>query len=167
MSIHGSTTISSTRSRRTRRLPPERIPPQGARRQDRHDPAWDFDRSMDSTDGRDDNFNVWRGQTGDEGTDFFRYTWWDRLFEDKNFWQRWLDRYTALRQSELSNANVHATIDGMAAEIGPAAARIRALDWLPAAQQRLQPHPRQHGSTAPGRRDPHEGLAAGAHGMDG
>lgn len=86
-------------------------------------PVWDFDRSMDSTDGRDNNFDTWRGETGDLGTDFFRYPWYHEMFKDRNFWQRWIDRYEELRQGPLGNAAVQAIVDGMAAELTEAAPR--------------------------------------------
>ena len=50
---------------------------------------------MDSADTRDNNYSTWRGETGDLGTDYFRYTWYNELFADKNFWQQWIDRLSA------------------------------------------------------------------------
>lgn len=84
-------------------------------------PLWDFDRAMDSTDGRDDNAQSWHG-TGD-GTDYHKYVWWNRLFEDSNFWQEYIDRWYVLRQGPFSTAGLNATIDAMADEIREAAAR--------------------------------------------
>ncbi|MGE5294331.1 MAG: CotH kinase family protein [Solirubrobacterales bacterium] len=84
-------------------------------------PLWDFDRALDSTDGRDDNAQSWHG-TGD-GTDYLGYVWWNRLFEDSNFWQQYIDRWFELRQGPFSTAGLNATIDGMANEIREAAAR--------------------------------------------
>lgn len=86
-------------------------------------PLWDFDRSLESTDGRDNNFNTWRGETGDLGTDFFRYPWYNEMFRDANFWQQWIDRYDELRRGPLSNARVQSTIDSQAADLTAAAAR--------------------------------------------
>ena len=86
-------------------------------------PVWDFDRSLESNDGRDNNFNTWRGETGDLGTDFFRYTWYDEMFRDQNFWQQWIDRYDELRRGPLSTAHVQATVDVQAAELTEAAVR--------------------------------------------
>ena len=45
-------------------------------------PIWDFDRSMDSTDSRDDNPRSWSG-----GTNYFTYAWWNQLFGNEEFWQ--------------------------------------------------------------------------------
>jgi hypothetical protein len=84
-------------------------------------PLWDFDRALDSTDGRDDNARTWHG-SGD-GTDYLNYVWWDRLFKDPNFWQRYIDRWFALRRGAFSTASLNATIDGMANEIREAQVR--------------------------------------------
>jgi len=84
-------------------------------------PLWDFDRAMDSSDGRDNNAQSWHG-TGD-GTDYHRYVWWDRLFKDANFWQEYIDRWYELRAGPFSTTNINATIDSMADEIREAAAR--------------------------------------------
>ncbi len=84
-------------------------------------PIWDFDRSMNSTDGRDDNPLTWKG-TGD-ATDFFNYPWWQRLFTDLDFWQRWKDRWQAFRRNQLSAANMNAVIDSMANEVRESQAR--------------------------------------------
>ena len=81
-------------------------------------PIWDFDRSMDSTDGRDDNPSTWQG-----GTNYFTYPWWSTLFEDENFWQQYIDRYFELRNSEFATTNIHSIIDGMAAELNEAQVR--------------------------------------------
>ncbi len=84
-------------------------------------PLWDFDRALDSTDGRDNNPETWHG-SGD-GTDYLGYVWWDRLFEDANFWQKYIDRWFALRRGAFSTESLDATIDGMADEIWEAQAR--------------------------------------------
>ncbi len=80
-------------------------------------PVWDFDRTQGSTDGRDFNPRLWRSSGGDLGTDFFNYTWWDRLFRDIDFWQRWIDRYQNLRQGALSTDHVNSVIDEFAAQL--------------------------------------------------
>jgi hypothetical protein len=81
-------------------------------------PIWDFDRSMESTDSRDNNPSTWSG-----GTNYFTYPWWSRLFTDENFWQNYIDRYFELRDESWSTANVHAIIDGMAAELNESQVR--------------------------------------------
>ncbi len=81
-------------------------------------PVWDFDRSMESTDGRDDNPRTWAG-----GTNYFTYPWWNELFQNEDFWQAYIDRYFELRDGVFSTSNVHAVIDGMAAELGESQVR--------------------------------------------
>lgn len=87
-------------------------------------PIWDFDRSLESTDGRDNNPRSW---FGGGGTDFFSYAgeggWWDNLFDDPNFVRQYIDRWFELRENELSLGNLFATIDAHAAQISEAAAR--------------------------------------------
>ncbi len=84
-------------------------------------PLWDFDRSLDSRDGRDNNARAWHG-TGD-GTDYHHYVWWDRLFEDPSFWLRYIDRWSALRKGAFSTYQINALIDSMADELREAQAR--------------------------------------------
>jgi hypothetical protein len=84
-------------------------------------PIWDFDRSMDSTDGRDDNPLAWRG-TGD-ATDFFNYPWWGRLFRDPAFSRKYSMRWLALRQAQFSTQHLSALVDSLAAEITEAQVR--------------------------------------------
>ncbi|MCP4607361.1 MAG: hypothetical protein GY845_01420 [Planctomycetes bacterium] len=84
-------------------------------------PLWDFDRSLDSTDGRDNNPESWHG-TGD-GTDYLNYIWWDRLFEDPDFWQRYADRWFELRQGPFSTENINFLIDSMTDELKEAQVR--------------------------------------------
>ncbi|MDB6135498.1 MAG: hypothetical protein JWM59_3741 [Verrucomicrobiales bacterium] len=86
-------------------------------------PVWDFDRSLDSVDGRDDNYNTWRGETGDLGTDFFRHPWYQEMFRDSNFAQRWIDRLEELRQGALSDSHIAGVIARQVAELTEAAPR--------------------------------------------
>jgi len=81
-------------------------------------PIWDFDRSMDSTDGRDDNPMTWAG-----GTNYFTFNWWNQLFNDEDFWQLYIDRYFELRKEVWTNANVQQIIDDYAAELDQAQVR--------------------------------------------
>jgi len=94
-------------------------------------PAWDFDRAMGTSakggDWRAYNPRAWRASNplggSDYGTDFFNAStpppWWGRLFQDPDFWQRWIDRYQHLREpGEVLDTNVFLPkIDQMAAEI--------------------------------------------------
>jgi hypothetical protein len=86
-------------------------------------PVWDFDRTQGSTDGRDFNPRLWRSTVFDYGTDMFNAgntyanPWYSRMFQDIDFWQRWVDRYQELRDGALSTTNVHALIDALAEEV--------------------------------------------------
>jgi hypothetical protein len=80
-------------------------------------PLWDFDRALNSTDGRDAVPRVWRSRSGDLGTDFFNYPWWGRMFTDPDFWQRWIDRWEELRADRFALTNVHALVDSLAAQV--------------------------------------------------
>ena len=86
-------------------------------------PIWDFDRALGSTDGRDNNPRTWRSQTSDRGTDFFNYPWWNRMFKDIDFFQKYIDRFQSLRQSQFSKSNINSIIDGMADELREAQKR--------------------------------------------
>ncbi len=88
-------------------------------------PLWDFDRALNSTDGRDANPRVWRSQVGDRGTPFFTYPWWDRMFTDAEFWQAYIDRYQELRRGQLGTLAMLGRVDGLANTVRRAAAR----DW--------------------------------------
>lgn len=91
-------------------------------------PIWDFDRSQGSTDGRDSNPGVWRSTGGDRGTDFFNYPWWDNLFSDLEFFQRYIDRWQELNApgQPLHLQSIHALIDNMAGQVREASARNEA-----------------------------------------
>lgn len=77
-------------------------------------PLWDFDRSANSTDGRDDAYNTWIG-TGD-ATDYFNFAWWQPLFQDVEFRQLFVDRWQSLRAGVLSSSQLSSIIDGFQAE---------------------------------------------------
>ena len=86
-------------------------------------PIWDFDRALGSTDGRDSNPRVWRSTSADRGTDFFNYPWWNDMFRDLDFWQRYIDRYQSFRRLEFSINNIHSVVDTMTNELREAQAR--------------------------------------------
>ena len=81
-------------------------------------PIWDFDRSMESTDGRDNNPSTWSG-----GTAYFTFPWWGSLFDNENFWQVYIDRYFELREGPFATLNVNSIIDRMASDLNEAQAR--------------------------------------------
>ena len=97
-------------------------------------PVWDFDRSAGGTsDGRTTNALTWRGAGGDQGTHFFSNqgsgaasgtpVWWHDLFLDPDFHTAWADRWHELRQSEFSDENLGAIIDGMGTLLSESAER--------------------------------------------
>jgi hypothetical protein len=95
-------------------------------------PIWDFDRSMGTTGGGDTRaFNPrnWRGQSWDEGTDFFNSNsifsnpWYARLFQEIDFWQRYIDRYQDLRQGLFANGQVYGMVDQLAGQLKEAQTR--------------------------------------------
>ncbi|MBE7504329.1 MAG: lamin tail domain-containing protein [Verrucomicrobiales bacterium] len=89
-------------------------------------PLWDFDRALNSTDGRDANPRVWRSRVSDRGTDFFGYgtqPWWGRLFSDLEFWQRYVDRWQELRDGPFSLTSLYALIDAQTGELAQAQPR--------------------------------------------
>ncbi len=82
-------------------------------------PHWDFDRALGSTDGRDANPRIWN--TGP----FFNGPWWSRLFADRDFWQKWVDRWQKARSEHFANAYINALIDQQADEVREAQPRER------------------------------------------
>lgn len=80
-------------------------------------PLWDFDRALYSTDGRDSNPRIWRSNSQDMGTDFFNYTWWDRLFTDPDFYQQYIDRYQELRRGPFSGTNLWRLLDDLTGQV--------------------------------------------------
>ena len=101
-------------------------------------PMWDFDRSLGTSgdgDLRPFNPRAWRVQAGgDQGTDFFGnpsllgVRWWQRLFQDPDFWQAWIDRWTELRGSVLSTNHLFALTDAFGNQVRNAQTR-QAARW--------------------------------------
>jgi len=83
-------------------------------------PIWDFDRSMGSTDGRDDNASQWDG-TGDSSRTWndSRYQWWEWALANPDFRQAHTDLWQELRETTFSVGNIYAVIDEFAAELDP------------------------------------------------
>ena len=89
-------------------------------------PVWDFDRSAESDDARDDDPYVWRSEIPDLGTDFFgngTQQWWGDLFKDPGFWQMYVDRWQMWRETVLSDENVGHVIDTLADDVPRVRAR--------------------------------------------
>ena len=85
-------------------------------------PLWDFDRSF----GNVSNSNRIQDPTGwNDGSPAgdsigARGAFWDRLFEDPDFMQLYIDRWQDLMGSTLDETHLHAIIDTMAAEVDEA-----------------------------------------------
>ncbi|WP_367873240.1 lamin tail domain-containing protein [Luteolibacter sp. Populi] len=80
-------------------------------------PLWDFDRSANSTDGRDDDPTSWIG--GGDATNYFTFAWWGTLFADVEFRQTYVDRWQKLRKGPLATANVNSVFEGYRTEFKP------------------------------------------------
>ncbi|MCA9217038.1 MAG: lamin tail domain-containing protein, partial [Planctomycetales bacterium] len=88
-------------------------------------PVWDFDRALNSTDGRDADPFVWKSRVGDGGTDFFNFGYYNNLFDDPGFWQYYVDTWHKLRDDEFSDQNLHALVDELAGEMRESIGRER------------------------------------------
>jgi hypothetical protein len=83
-------------------------------------PVWDYDRSMDSYDGRDNSTSGTWGQ---------QFLWFPRLFSDAEFDQQHIDRWQDLRRGVLSTDQLHLLIDDLAAEITEPVAEANFARW--------------------------------------
>lgn len=92
-------------------------------------PLWDFDRALGSTDGRDSNPRLWRSDRGDLGTDMFNSApifsnpWFSQMFQDPDFWQRWIDRWQELRRGEFALTSLLQLADSLSAQVREAQQR--------------------------------------------
>lgn len=89
-------------------------------------PLWDFDRSMDSADGRDAVWAQWQPATV---PDFWSHEWWGELARDPDFFQAWVDRWQTLRRGPLADTALTGLADSLAAQVTPAAAARDAARW--------------------------------------
>jgi len=87
-------------------------------------PVWDFDRSLGSDDGRDQNPRSWNAIEY-----FFTRDWWGYLFQDAEFVQEWVDRWWELRGDIFSNENLEALADTLGAQIGNTIGARDAARW--------------------------------------
>ena len=105
-------------------------------------PVWDYDRTMGSRDGRDDNASRWAGG-GDTSLPFYdnRYQVWGRLFgftpshssatlsnpqlltSRPDLFQQIIDRWYEIREAGFSDTNMDLIISGMTDELQEAQAR--------------------------------------------
>jgi hypothetical protein len=94
-------------------------------------PLWDLDRALGTSrnDGRPFNARSWRGIDYDGSTDFFNPSvyynnaWYHRMFNDPDFWQRYLDRYQELRADQWSTNRLFALVDSFANQVRAAQPR--------------------------------------------
>lgn len=114
-------------------------------------PFWDFDRSLGNTNqiGGDRT----SGWYADAITRFFadyhhvpeeavvEYPWFRRLFSDPSFRQRYVDRWSQLRQTVLSPENLLSQIDAMVSELGEA--QVRNFQRWRILNTRIDPSPRR------------------------
>jgi len=101
----------------------------------RQGPHWDYDRTQGcggppNNDNRAYSPRQWRRQlSGDQGTDLFGnpsllgVQWWQRLFNDIDFWQKWIDRWQELRRTTLTSNALWAITDSMGAALREAQVR--------------------------------------------
>jgi hypothetical protein len=88
-------------------------------------PVWDWDNAFGNP-----YFNDWRNTNGwrfESATDP-DYSWYRRLFEDPDFLQRYVDRWSELRASALATSNVLALVDATIGELKEAQRR-NAMRW--------------------------------------
>jgi hypothetical protein len=74
-------------------------------------PLWDFDRTAESADGRDDQPTTWYMDIA--GVPW----WWAELFTDHDYRQQWVDRWQELREDLLSDEHINSIVDSMATEL--------------------------------------------------
>ncbi len=83
-------------------------------------PLWDWNLSFGNCNGKQGYMaEGWLWPQLDDK----EYSWFRRLFEDPDFGQRYVDRWTQLRATAFSSSNVLGLIDRLAAELGEAQAR--------------------------------------------
>jgi hypothetical protein len=86
----------------------------------RMEPIWDWNLSLGNASGRQgDSWEHWYWPQLDDR----QYSWFRRLFDDPDFGQRYIDRWTTLRSGLLATSNLCARVDAMAATLKEPAAR--------------------------------------------
>ncbi len=88
-------------------------------------PIWDFERSMDSVDPRDDAWDYWQlNPNTDQGfaVDYWRFGWWGILAKDPEFRQAWIDRWQSLRTGVLADTALQARFDFYRSKVSAEAA---------------------------------------------
>gem|GEM_PF-2689764 len=90
-------------------------------------PNWDQERiggvETDTGTNRSRNPENWYGDPDDPNnptafiTEIFEHDWWDRLFDDPNFQQRWIDRWEEFRVGIYNDANITSLLDSYQAQL--------------------------------------------------
>ncbi|MBI5690926.1 MAG: CotH kinase family protein [Verrucomicrobia bacterium] len=90
-------------------------------------PVWDFDRALGSpADPRSQRWDRWYGE---DAVQPWHFGWWGILGTDPEFQQEWIDRWQSLRRDRMSDANLGALVDQLAALLGGEAAARDAQRW--------------------------------------
>ena len=85
-------------------------------------PIWDFDRALNSDDGRDANPRQWNGMN-------IAPDWWGQLLRDPDYVQALVDRWWELRRGVFSDESLGALVDQLGSEVGAAAGARDAARW--------------------------------------
>ncbi|MGH2548772.1 MAG: CotH kinase family protein, partial [Thermomicrobiales bacterium] len=88
-------------------------------------PIWDFDLTMNSRDARSADPLRWsaNGFGSPHATDLLTWGWWKYLYADPDFWQRFVDRWSELREGPMSDASMSEIIATYHALLAEAAVR--------------------------------------------
>jgi hypothetical protein len=95
-------------------------------------PVWDFDRSLGSSDPRDDNPEEWNATPfTDQGyaVNFWTEQWFNYITADPDYVQGWFDRWQEVRTGPFTDEALSARLRDLADQIGPAAAARDAARW--------------------------------------
>jgi len=95
-------------------------------------PVWDFDRSIDSADPRDNDPVAWDASSNTSqgfGVRYWQIGWWGILNQDPEFMQGWFDRWSQLRPGVYSTRALKNQVNQLASEIGDAAAARDTARW--------------------------------------
>lgn len=95
-------------------------------------PIWDMERSMDSFDPRDGEWNTWRptpSTSQGEAVDYWGLGWWGMLAQDPDFMQAWVDRWQSLRVGVLGEGSIRRRFDAFRGLVSTDAAARDAAKW--------------------------------------
>jgi len=99
------------------------------------EPIWDWNLSFGNANGKQGHIaEHWYWPQLDDA----QYSYYRRLFEDRDFGQRYVDRLAELRATHFSTSNLMARIDGLVRELGEA--RVRNFERWPILSRRIWPN---------------------------